>query len=144
AALRVHLKNGLPDYMIPSAFVTLAALPLTPNGKIDRKALPAPDGAAVTRTAYLAPRTPTEEMLAGIWAEVLKIEKVGVNDNFFELGGHSLSASRLAIRIRDSFGVEIGLRSVFEAPTIVGLTTKIETERQIGTGVCKPPLVKGA
>ena len=100
--LRAHLKRSLPDYMVPSAFVVLEALPLTPNGKIDRRALPAPEADAVVRGEYVAPRTPVEEMLAGIWAEVLKLERVGVQDNFFELGGHSLLAIRVMERMRQA------------------------------------------
>src|SRR6266851_2096751 len=89
--LRAHLGQRLPDYMVPSAFVVLDALPLTPNGKLDRAALPAPEGRPDLEVSYVAPRTPTEELLAGVWAKVLRIERVGVLDNFFELGGDSLS-----------------------------------------------------
>jgi amino acid adenylation domain-containing protein len=116
--LRLHLKRSLPEYMVPSAFVVLEALPLTPNRKVDRRALPARQDDAVVRGEYVAPRTPTEEMLASIWAGVLKLERVGVHDNFFELGGHSLLAMRVIARIRDAFEVELPLRTLFEAPTL--------------------------
>ena len=118
STLRAHLQQSLPEYMVPSAFVLLDALPLTPNGKIDRHALPAPGGDAVVRGEYVAPRTPAEEVLAGIWAQVLKLDRVGVHDNFFELGGHSLLAMRVMARARDAFAVDLPLRTLFEAPSI--------------------------
>jgi amino acid adenylation domain-containing protein len=126
-ALRSHVKQSLPDYMVPSAFVVIDALPLTPNGKVDRKALPAPEGGAgIVRAAYVAPRTPSEEVLAGIWAPLLELDKVGVNDNFFELGGHSLLAMRVTARLREAFGIELPLRAVFETPTVAELSKSIE------------------
>uniref|UniRef100_UPI003B3A99E9 non-ribosomal peptide synthetase n=1 Tax=Longimicrobium sp. TaxID=2029185 RepID=UPI003B3A99E9 len=127
AILREHLRRELPDYMVPSAFVVLQALPLTPSGKLDRAALPAPEHAAGT-DAYVAPRTPTEEVLAGIWAEVLHLERVGVTDSFFELGGHSLLASRVVSQVRAVFDVELPLRALFEGPTVAELA-RVVAER---------------
>jgi acyl carrier protein len=101
-------------------------LPLTPNGKIDRRALPAPEDDAVIRGEYVAPRNPTEEILASIWTDLLKLERVGVHDNFFELGGHSLLAMRMIARIRDVFQIEFPIRALFEAPTIDEVALLIE------------------
>jgi acyl carrier protein len=111
--------------MVPSAFVVLEALPLTPNGKVDRKALPAPEDDAVVSGEYVAPRTPTEEVLAGIWRELLKLERVGVHDNFFELGGHSLLAMRVIARIREELAVDLPLRAVFETPSVAKLSERV-------------------
>ncbi|MCA1633792.1 MAG: amino acid adenylation domain-containing protein, partial [Acidobacteria bacterium] len=121
------VKERLPAYMVPSAFVTLEALPLTPNGKIDRKALPAPDfGRAEEQDTYVEPSTDVEALLAGIWSEVLGVEKVGVHDNFFESGGHSLLATQVIARVRKTFQVEVPLRSLFESPTIAELAVTVE------------------
>lgn len=120
--LREFLAAKLPNYMVPSAFVFLDSLPQTPNGKIDRNALPAPESVrAVPQKDFVAPRTPVEEKLAAMWAEVLRIEKVGINENFFDLGGHSLLAIQVMARLRDAFQVEIPLRSLFEALTVEAL-----------------------
>ncbi len=124
--LRSYLKQKLPEYMVPSAFVTLETLPLTANGKVDRRALPVPDRAKALAGAYVAPRSPVEETLVGIWAELLRLKQVGIHDNFFELGGHSLLATQMVSRVRDAFGVELPLRSLFEAPTIAQLAKVIE------------------
>jgi amino acid adenylation domain-containing protein len=126
--LRGFLQGKLPDYMIPSVFVPLSALPLSPNGKVDRRALPAPDPQRPElEQSYVAARTPVEEALAGLFAGVLSLERVGVHDNFFtELGGHSLLATQLISRVRDTLNIELPLRSLFEAPTVAELSLAIE------------------
>ncbi|HEY7768546.1 amino acid adenylation domain-containing protein, partial [Longimicrobium sp.] len=138
-AAREHLLRELPEYMVPSAFVFLDALPLTPNGKLDRKALPAPDFTPAEER-YVAPRTPVEEVLAEIWAEVLRLERVGVEDSFFELGGHSLLATRVVSRVRDVFAVELPLRALFEGPTVAELAVRVEVMRRAEAPVL-PPVV---
>ena len=140
--LRGFLKDKLPDYMVPSAFVVLDALPLTPNGKLDRLALPAPDLARPELgTNYVSPRNALEEQLVEIWVEVLGVTRVGVYDDFFELGGHSLRATQLASRVREVFRVELPLLSLFEAPTIAELARRIEEVRRGAQGPTTPPLV---
>jgi acyl-coenzyme A synthetase/AMP-(fatty) acid ligase/acyl carrier protein len=123
--LRAHLRRSLPEYMVPSAFVVLDALPLTPNGKLDRKSLPAPGNPADTER-YVAPRTPVEELLAEIWAEVLRLERVGVHDNFFDLGGHSLLIMRLLAKVQATFDLELSIRTVFSMPTLEAMAGEIE------------------
>jgi len=127
--IRKHLRTGLPDYMIPTAFVLLESLPQTSNGKIDRKALPTPDISARQMQEYVAPRNPTEEILAGIWGDVLGVEKIGVHDNFFELGGHSLLVMQVVSRIQSKFQTKIPIRTLFEEMTIEGLAKTIEAIR---------------
>jgi amino acid adenylation domain-containing protein len=130
--LRSYLEENLPDYMMPPVFVMLEALPLTPNGKVDRHALPAPERLRPDlEDTFVAPRTPVEGTLAGIWAEVLGLERVGVHDDFFGLGGHSLLATQVVSRIRQAFQIELPLRVLFEAPTIAGLAKGIETVHQV-------------
>jgi len=129
--LRGFLRQRLPDYMVPSAFVMLDELPLTPNGKVDRRALPPPDQIRLDlEQAFVAPRTPVEETLASIWAQVLDIERIGVYDDFFDLGGHSLLATQFVSRVRQEFKVELPLVRLFESPTIAGLADHIDTEHQ--------------
>ena len=125
SALRAHVRDRLPQYMVPSAFVVLDRLPLLASGKLDRRALPSPDQQAVT--AGRAPRTPVEEVLCGLFAEVLDAASIGVDDDFFALGGHSLMATRLVARLRAVFGVELQVRSVFESPTVTGLAALLST-----------------
>jgi len=126
--LRQFLLGMLPDYMVPSTFVRLEALPLTSSGKVDRRALPAPDRQRPELDSEpVAPRTPTEEVLARIWAELLGLEQVGIHDNFFELGGHSLLATQVVTRIQDMLNVPIPLRVFFEMPTIAGLAAGADT-----------------
>ncbi|MFP2934233.1 condensation domain-containing protein, partial [Pyxidicoccus sp. 3LG] len=139
-SLRAHLKQHLPEYMVPAAFVALPALPLNANGKVDRKALPAPDVSAEQVNAYVAPSTPTEQTLANLYAQLLGVRRVGTQDSFFELGGHSLLATRLAARIRTTFGVELPLRVLFEAPTVAGLAERLEGAMMSGTRL--PALTK--
>lgn len=125
--LRGLLKERLPDYMVPHDIVCLEALPLTPNGKVDRRSLPVPDQVRPDlESDYVAPRTPIEEVLAGIWCEVLGLDRIGVDDNFFELGGHSLKATQIVSRINDAFHVRTSLQSVFENPTVTLLAQALE------------------
>ncbi|RKH09839.1 amino acid adenylation domain-containing protein [Corallococcus sp. CA053C] len=132
--LRAHLRDTLPEHMVPTAFVELPALPLTANGKLDRKALPPPDMTqADAHRTYVAPRTPVEETLATLWAEVLRVPRVGSTDSFFELGGHSLLAMQVLSRMRAAFGVDIPLRALFEAPTVAALGERVETALRSGT-----------
>ena len=124
--LRRFLQKQMPDYMIPSIFVVLETIPLNPHGKIDRDSLPEPGNERFElETPFVAPRTPVEEVLAGIWSEVLGIERVGIYDNFFDLGGHSLLATRIVSRVNEFFQVQLPLRSLFESPTIGGLVNAI-------------------
>ncbi|MFL9462640.1 amino acid adenylation domain-containing protein [Scytonema tolypothrichoides VB-61278_2] len=132
--LRSFLKQKLPEYMLPSAFVVLDALPLTPNGKLDRKALPNPESAQPElKTTFVAPRTPTEEVLAEIWTQVLRLEQVGVDDNFFDLGGHSLTATQLVFRVRNTFKLELPLHALLETPTVAAMAEVVDNVRN-----CKP------
>jgi amino acid adenylation domain-containing protein len=139
--LRGLLQMKLPDYMVPAAFVVLDALPLTLNGKVDRQSLPAPDQ---TRPplfqAFVAPRTPIEELVVDIWASVLGVESVGIHDNFFALGGHSLLALQVISRLRKVFQVDVPLRVLFDAPTVAGLTQYIKGVIQAAQTLAAPPL----
>ncbi len=144
--LRQFLKAKLPEYMLPNAFVILESLPLTPSGKVDRRILPVPDlyGDAcggLHTDKYVAPRTPIEELLAQIWAQVLKLEQVGIHDNFFEVGGHSLLATQLVSRIRNIFKVELPLRELFAIATVAELALFIEQLQQQDLKLSAPPIL---
>jgi acyl-coenzyme A synthetase/AMP-(fatty) acid ligase/acyl carrier protein len=129
ALLQAYLSDQLPAALIPASFVFLDSLPLSPNGKVDRRALPKPAGAgAEWGQIHVAPRTHFEEMLANIWAEILKLDQVGIHDNFFHLGGHSLLATQFVSRVRNSFKCDLPLRTLFEAPTIQGLAQRLQEE----------------
>ncbi|RUS95287.1 hypothetical protein DSM106972_090630 [Dulcicalothrix desertica PCC 7102] len=124
--LRDNLKQKLPEYMVPSAFVLLDSLPLTPNGKVNRRALPAPDQTRLELAeTYVAPRSEIEQTIATVWQEILQLKKVGIHDNFFNLGGHSLIATQIVSRLSDVFQVNIPLRSLFEFPTVAGLSIAV-------------------
>ncbi|HEX5887025.1 MAG TPA: amino acid adenylation domain-containing protein [Pyrinomonadaceae bacterium] len=141
--LQKTLRAALPDYMVPFAFVVLDQLPLTPNGKVDRRALPSPDEVHKPSDAvYAAPRTPVEELLAGIWTDVLKIERVSLNDNFFELGGHSLLVTRLVSRAEAHFGVELPLKLFFESATLSEQAAQVEATLGSEHGLHAPPIVR--
>ncbi|HXQ70697.1 MAG TPA: phosphopantetheine-binding protein, partial [Pyrinomonadaceae bacterium] len=132
AELRNYLRERLPVYMIPTTFVTLEALPVLSSGKLDRKALPAPEDLSGTaEREYVAPRTPVEEMLAGIFAEVLKIDRVSADDNFFDLGGHSLLATRVVSRINEAYPQAVSLRHIFEKPTLAEIALLIEQTQAV-------------
>jgi acyl carrier protein len=124
--LRELIRQRLPDYMEPSAFVWMEALPLTPNGKIDRAALPRPSVESSRIGEFVAPSTPVEEALAGIIMDVLKLPRVSVHDDFFHLGAHSLLGAQVIARVRDVFGTELKLLDVFDAPTVAELAVTIE------------------
>ena len=142
--LRRFARNRLPDHMVPSAFVFLDALPMTPNGKLDRRGLLslAPTPAEGART-YVGPRTPTEDALAAIMAEVLRVDRVGIHDDFFELGGHSLLAVQVIARVRKILRVELPMRSLFTEPTVAGLAPEVERARADGAGPMMPSPARG-
>ena len=125
-ALRAHVKETLPDYMVPAAFVQLETLPLTPNGKLDRRAMPAPDFDAVS--TFRAPETPAQEALCAIFSSVLEVPKIGIDDSFFDLGGQSLQAMRLLSRIRSELGVDLLINVLFDTPTVAGLAKHIDDD----------------
>jgi amino acid adenylation domain-containing protein len=138
-AFREFLKERLPEYMIPSAFVGMEQLPLTPNGKIDRKVLPAPEKEWSGRKGYTGPRNGEEEILCGLFAEVLNRDRVGVHDDFFAIGGHSLLATRLVSRIRAALGMDVGLRSVFESPTVARLALQLQVSSKAQISLQRHP-----
>jgi acyl carrier protein len=130
--LRQHLQQHVPDYMVPQAVMLLAKLPLNANGKLDRQALPEPEQAASQKT-YVAPRTPTEQTITEVWAEVLRRDKnkISAEDNFFDLGGHSLLATQVVSRLRQRFLVEIPMRAIFDQPSVSGLAEAVDRAQPI-------------
>ena len=139
--LRSFLRRKLPEYMVPSAFVMLESLPLNASGKIDRLALPAPHQQPASAD-IVPPRTPIEDLLATIWAETLKRDRVGVNEDFFSLGGHSLLVARIVARVNETLHVELPMRTLFEASTVGALATEVEKLRPTVTGPASNPLVR--
>ncbi|WP_186128369.1 amino acid adenylation domain-containing protein [Burkholderia gladioli] len=133
-AVREHLRRSLPEYMVPAAYVALAALPLTANGKLDRRALPAPDAAAFGQQAYEAPQGELEATLAALWSELLGVARVGRQDNFFALGGHSLLAVRVIGRLRERFGEAATLKTLFEAPSLAAFAQRLALAGPARTG----------
>jgi acyl carrier protein len=143
AELRRHVRERLPEHMVPAAFVAVASIPLTPNGKVDRGALPDPDYAA-DGAAHVPPRTPTEQALAALWAEALGVERVGADDEFLALGGHSLLAIRLLPRIRGHLGCELTLRTFLTARTLADLAAAVDAERAVGPAAAPAPIPRRA
>jgi len=150
AELRRYLRERLPDYMVPNAFVELDQLPLTPSGKVDRRALPAPDGAHPDLgSGFVAAVTQVERTIVDVWADVLGVERIGLNDNFFDLGGHSLLATQVVVRLRSRLRVDLGVRDLFEAPTPKGLVDRLQRlpvvgppdGPSLGPGLATEPLV---
>ena len=142
--LRESLQKTLPDHMIPSIFVTLNRIPMTPNGKTDRSALPAPDKSnrlMARNQDYQVPQTPAQKRLARFFAEVLRIEPIGLEDNFFDLGGHSLLATQVTSRIRESFRVDLPVSAIFEAPTVKALALFLDGQSHQIKSTCPPPIV---
>jgi amino acid adenylation domain-containing protein len=140
--LQRFVKTTLPEYMAPATYVQLDTMPLLPNGKVDRQALPAPSQLRpALAEAFVAPRTPTEEVVAGIWATLLSLEDVGMHDDFFALGGHSLLAVQVVARLRHALQMEVPLRALFDTPTVASLAEYLESRRQTRQGALAPPIV---
>jgi alpha-ketoglutarate-dependent taurine dioxygenase/acyl carrier protein len=138
--LRLFLRRTLPEYMVPATFLLLPSLPLTPNGKIDRKALATPDADRLADD-FEPPATPTQDLVAGIWSEILGIERIGRRDQFFELGGHSLLATQVMSRVRAAFRIELPLRTLFDHPTVEAFASAIDRAGLEGDGGQIPPLM---
>ncbi|WP_256717096.1 phosphopantetheine-binding protein, partial [Pseudomonas protegens] len=128
-SLKTALKEHVPDYMVPAYLLFLEALPLTPNGKLDRKALPKVD-AQQMQQVYVAPQSELEQQVAAIWADVLKLDRVGMSDNFFELGGHSLLVAQVVTRVKQQFGVDMPIKSLFGAESLAAFVEKVQALRQ--------------
>ncbi|MGF9909648.1 non-ribosomal peptide synthase/polyketide synthase [Brevibacillus porteri] len=141
AELIHYLKETLPEYMVPAGYVWMAEIPLTVNGKVNRRALPAPDwGQGETEKEYVAPRTPTEEIVAHIWSQILSVERMGIHDDFFHLGGHSLLATQTVSRLKETFGVEVPLRALFENPSVAQMSEKLTGLLEAKSNVASVPL----
>ncbi len=138
--LRQYLREHLPEYMVPAAFVLMESFPLTPSGKIHHRFFPKPQEGDFSGVEKILPRTAVEELLATLWKDILKVKEVGANDNFFDLGGHSLLATQLASRVRDAFEVELPLRQIFETPVLADLALKIEELKLKSDGLQAPPI----
>jgi acyl carrier protein len=138
--LRRHVRSKLPEHMSPASYVKVEAMPLLASGKVNRRALAGVAGVALSEQGMVAARTEVEQKLAGMWAEVLKVKEVGVDQNFFELGGHSLLVLQVMARIRREFDVELGVRTMFEEPTIAGLASEVERARAMGMKAQTPVL----
>src|ERR1700687_6237820 len=138
--LRRHVRSKLPEHMVPASYVRVEEMPLLASGKVNRRALGGVAGVALSEQGMVAARTEVEQKLAGMWAEVLKVKEVGVDQNFFEMGGHSLLVLQVMARIRREFDVELGVRTMFEEPTIAGLAGEVEKARALGMKAQKPVL----
>ncbi len=139
--LRLYVGAKLPEYMVPSAFVLMDSMPLTSSGKVDRRALPPPEqGTTAGLGVSRAPHSPSEEIIASIFADVLRLERVGMDDNFFELGGHSLSATQVVSRIRQNLRIDLPVRTVFESPTVATLARAAEEKQRSEQGAIVPPI----
>lgn len=138
--LRIFLRSQVPEYMVPSSVLTLPKMPLNANGKIDRQALPRPEDIRGAPKETIAPRTPSEEVVGAIWAEVLKRDDLSVDDNFFEIGGHSLLATQIASRLREHFKIPVPVRAVFESPSIAQLAERMDQSRREEQGMLPPPI----
>jgi acyl carrier protein len=138
--LRRYVRSKLPEHMVPASYVRVEEMPLLPSGKVNRRALATVPGVALSEQGMVAARTEVEQKLAGMWAEVLKVKEVGVDQNFFELGGHSLLVLQVMARIRREFDVELGVRTMFEEPTIAGLAGEVEKARALGMKARTPVL----